>query len=112
MVHYEFIPTGQNTLDLYSQQLARVQQALKQNEPDIFKHMGVLFLHDNAKHRVVWVAKDTTRRLGWETSLTIASTDHHIFNSLDNHVRVTPFANEVHLWQAITDTFASMTPDF
>lgn len=93
---------------LYSQQLARVQQALKQNEPDIF----------NAKHRVVWVAKDTTRRLRWETlghqpfSLTIASTDLHILHSLDNHLRVKPFANEVYLWQAITDIFASKSTDF
>lgn len=119
VVHYELLPTGQTvTADLYSQQLERVQQALQQKEPALVNRKGVLFLHDNARPHVARVARETIRRLGWETlchppySPDLAPSDYHLFHSLDNHLRGKSFTNEADLRQALTDFFASKTPEF
>ncbi|XP_076053689.1 histone-lysine N-methyltransferase SETMAR-like [Oratosquilla oratoria] len=119
VVHYELLPTGQTvTGDLYSQQLKRVQQALSQKEPALVNRKGVLFLHDNAKPHVARVVRDTIQQLGWETlchppySPALAPSDYHLFHSQDNHLRGKSFTNEADLRQALTDFFASKTPEF
>ena len=67
ILHYELLPTGQTiTGDLYSQQLERVQQALRQKKPELLNRKGVLFLHDNARPHVARVVRDTIQQLGWE----------------------------------------------
>ena len=119
VVHYELLPMGQTvTGDLYSQQLERVQQALRQKEPALVNRKGVLFLHDNARPHVTQVVWDTIQQLGWETlchppySPDLAPSDYHLFHSLDNHLRGKSFTNEADLCQALTDFFASKTPTF
>ena len=116
MVHYELLPTGQTiTGDLYSQQLERVQQALRQKEPALVNRKGILFLHDNARPHVARVVRDTIQQLGWETlyhppySPDLAATDYHLFHSLDNPLRGKSFTNETDLCQALTNFFASKT---
>ena len=115
MVHYELLTTGQAiTGDLYSQQLERVQQALRLKEPALVNRKGVLFLHDNARPHVARVVRDTIQ-LGWETlchppySPDLAPTDYHLFYSLDNHLRGNSFTIETDLRQALTNFFASKT---
>lgn len=55
VVHYELLPMGKTiTADLYSLQLKPVQQALKQKEPALVNHKGVLFLQDNARLHLVF----------------------------------------------------------
>ena len=119
VVHYELLPPGQTvTALLYSQQLERVQQALRQKEPALVNRKGVLFLQDNARPHVARVARDTIQRLRWETlchppySPDLAPTDYHLFHSLDNHLRGKSFTCEADLRQALTDFFASKTPEF
>ena len=119
VVHYELLPTGQTvTAVLYSQQLERVQQALQQKEPALVNRKGVLFLHDNARPHIARLARDTIQRLRWETlchppySPDLAPTDYHLFHSLDNHLRGKSFTSEADLRQALTDFFASKTPEF
>ncbi|GFY73599.1 histone-lysine N-methyltransferase SETMAR [Trichonephila inaurata madagascariensis] len=55
------------TVNLYSQQLERVQQALHQKEPAQVNRIGVRLLPDNARPHVVRVARNTIQRLAWET---------------------------------------------
>ena len=119
MVHYELLPTGQTiTGDLCSQQLERVQPVLRQKESALVSRKGVLFFHDNARPHVARVVRDTIQHLGWETlyhppySPDLAPTDYHLFHSLDNCLRGKSFTNETDLRQALTNFFASKTPEF
>jgi [histone H3]-lysine36 N-dimethyltransferase SETMAR len=119
VVHYELLRPGQTiTGALYSTQLERVHQALKQKEPALVNRRGVLFLHDNARPHVARVARDTIQRLGWETlchppySPDLAPSDYHLFHSLDNHLRGKSFPNEEAVRQALTTFFASQPPEF
>ena len=88
------------TVDLYSQQLERVQQALRLKELVLVNRKGVLFLHDNARPHVARVVRDTIQQLGWETlyhppySPDLAPIDYNLFHSLDNHFRGKSFTNE------------------
>ncbi|XP_076057162.1 histone-lysine N-methyltransferase SETMAR-like [Oratosquilla oratoria] len=106
------------TGDLYSQELKRVQQALRQKEPALVNRKGVLFLHDNARPDVTRVVRDTIQQLGWETLChppylpDLAPSDYHLFHSLDNHIRGKSFTNEADLRQALTDFFTSKTPEY
>ncbi|KAF2345186.1 Transposase type 1, partial [Trinorchestia longiramus] len=84
VVHYVLLPTGQTvTGDLYSQQLKRVQQTLRQKEPALVNRKGVHFLHDNSRPHVARVVRDTIQQLGWETlchppySPDLAPSDYH-----------------------------------
>lgn len=119
VVHYELLSVGQTiTAGLYSQQLERVHQALMHKEPALVNRKGVLLLHDNARPHVAREARDTIQRLGWETlphppySPDLAPTDYHLFHSLDNHLRGKSFNNQPDLEKALTDFFASKTPEF
>ncbi|GFV28578.1 histone-lysine N-methyltransferase SETMAR [Trichonephila clavipes] len=64
------------------------------------------------------MARNTIQRLGWEIlchhlySSDLAPSDYHLFHSLDNHFRGKSFTNEVDVRQALTDFFASPTPEF
>ncbi|GFW16292.1 histone-lysine N-methyltransferase SETMAR [Trichonephila clavipes] len=118
-VHYELLPTGQTvTVDLYSQQLERVQQALYQKDPALDNRKGVLLLHDNARSHVTRVARNTIQRLGWVTlchplySPDLAPSGYHLCPSLDNHLRAKSFTNEAYMRQALTVFFASYNPEF
>ncbi|GFT15650.1 histone-lysine N-methyltransferase SETMAR [Trichonephila clavipes] len=67
---------------------------------------------------VARVARNTTQRLGWETlghppySLNLVPSDYHLFHSLDSYLRGKSFTNEADVHQALTDLFASHTPEF
>ncbi|GFT23630.1 HTH_48 domain-containing protein [Trichonephila clavipes] len=54
------------TLDLYSQQLERVQKTLHQKEPALVNRKDVLLLHDSAKPYVEREVNNTIHKLGWE----------------------------------------------
>ncbi|KAF2346897.1 Origin recognition complex subunit 5 [Trinorchestia longiramus] len=92
--------------------------ALRQKEPALVNRKGVLFLHDNARPHAAPVVRDTIQQLEWETlchplySSGLAPSDYHLFHSLDNHLRRKSFTNEADLRQALTDFFASKTPEF
>ncbi|GFY17130.1 histone-lysine N-methyltransferase SETMAR [Trichonephila clavipes] len=118
VVHYEMLPTGQMvTAHLYSQQLERVQQALHQKEQALVNRKSVLLLHDNVRLHVARVARNSIQRLGWENlspppySPDLASSNYHLFHSLDNHLRGKSFTNEADVCQALADFFASHTPE-
>ncbi|KFM74002.1 Histone-lysine N-methyltransferase SETMAR, partial [Stegodyphus mimosarum] len=110
VVHYELLPVGQTiTAGLYSQQLERVHQALMYKEPALVNRKGVLLLHDNARLYVTPEARNTTKRLGWETLPhppyfpDLAPTDYHLFHSMDNHLRGKSINNQPHLEKTLTD---------
>ncbi|GFT95325.1 integrase_H2C2 domain-containing protein [Trichonephila clavipes] len=62
--------------------------------------------------------EDTIQRLDWKTLCTppylpdLAPSDYHLFHSLDNHLLGKSFTNEADVHQALTDFFASHTPEF
>ncbi|GFU33018.1 histone-lysine N-methyltransferase SETMAR [Trichonephila clavipes] len=114
VAHYELLPTGQAiNVDMYSQQLERVQQALHPKEPALVNRKSVLLLHDNARPHAARVARNMIQRLRWETlcyppySPDLSPSDYHLFHSLDNHLRGKSFINEADVHQVITDFFAS-----
>ncbi|GFX50517.1 histone-lysine N-methyltransferase SETMAR [Trichonephila clavipes] len=77
-----------------------------------------MLLHDKARPHVARVTRNTIQRLGWETlchppySTDLAPSDHHLFYSLDNHLRGKFFINEADVRHTLTDIFASHTLEF
>lgn len=112
--HYELLPMGQTiTANLYSQLLEHVWQVLKQKEPALINCKSVLSLHDNAKPHMAWWPRIPNSNLpGKHCTINLVPTDHHLFHSLDNHLRGKSFTNEADLQQVLTDFFTPKTPDF
>ncbi|GFT53211.1 histone-lysine N-methyltransferase SETMAR [Trichonephila clavipes] len=87
-------------------------------KPPLDNRKGVLLLYDNARPHVARVDRNTIQPLGWETlchssySPDLETSDYHRFHSLDNHFRGKSFTNEADVRQALTDFFASHTPNF
>ncbi|GFY53962.1 histone-lysine N-methyltransferase SETMAR [Trichonephila inaurata madagascariensis] len=88
-------------------------------EPALVNRKGALLLYDNVKRYVTRVARNTIQEYdGWETlchppySPDLVSSGYHLFRSLDNHLHGESFTNEADVRQALTDFFASHTPEF
>ncbi|XP_035232477.1 histone-lysine N-methyltransferase SETMAR-like [Stegodyphus dumicola] len=92
--------------------------ALMHKEPALVNRKGVFLLYDNVKPHVAQEARDSIQRLCWETlphppySPDFAPTDYHLFHSLDNHLCGKLFNNRLDLDKALTNFFASKTPEF
>ncbi|XP_035209586.1 histone-lysine N-methyltransferase SETMAR-like [Stegodyphus dumicola] len=119
VVHYELLPVGKTiTAALCSQQLERVHQVLMHREPALVNRIDVLLLHDNARPHIAREAKDTIQRLFWVAlphlpySPDLVPTDYHLFHSMDNYLHGKSFINRPDLEKALTDFFASKTPEF
>lgn len=62
VIHFELLATGQTaSVDLYSQELKPMQQALQEKEPTFSKRKGVYFIHVNAILHVLMVVTDVIR---------------------------------------------------
>jgi len=76
-------------LKLYCSQLDRLQEAIKEKQPELINRKGVVF-HYNARPHTSLMTRQKLRELGWEVlmhppySLDLALSNYHLFRSLQN----------------------------
>ena len=92
--------------ELYCEQLQRLQQAIERKRPELINRRGVIFHHDNARPHTSLMTRQKLREFGWEVlmhppySPDIASSDYHLFMSLQNSFNDVKLAScENHLKQ-------------
>lgn len=104
LVYMEVLEHGQTiTADLYSQQLSRVDQALRRQGVD---PTTTKFLHDNARPHVAKIVQQKIEALGWEVlphppySPDMAPSDYHLFRSMQHSLAEIKFKDteEVRNW--------------
>ena len=88
LVHFEVLDYGQTvTADLYSNQLDRVDQALKRQGLDTSK---TKLIHDNARPHIAKLTEKKIDELGWELlphppySPDLAPSNYHMFRSMQH----------------------------
>lgn len=101
IVHYEILEQGQTINSaLYCQQLTRLDQAIRNNRPELVNRKGVVFHHDNARPHTSLMTRQKLTELGWEVlmhppySPDIAPSDYHLFRSLQNSLDGKKLANK------------------
>nr|KAF6353464.1 hypothetical protein mPipKuh1_010430 [Pipistrellus kuhlii] len=119
ILHYELLPSNQTiTSAVYSAQLERLAQALREKEPALINRKGVILHHDNARPHTARITAEKLRQLEWEVlpqpacSPDIAPSDYHLFRSLQNFLLGKKFNNEECLKNALTEFFASKSQEF
>jgi len=76
-------------LKLYCSQLDRLQEAIKEKQPELINRKGVVF-HYNVRPHTSLMTRQKLRELGWEVlmhppySLDLALSNYHLFRSLQN----------------------------
>jgi len=91
IVHYELLSSNQTiNSEFYCEQLQRLQQVIESKRPELINRRGVVFHHDNARPHTSLMTRQKLRELGWKVlmhppySPDIASSDYHLFRSLQN----------------------------
>ncbi|XP_026827850.1 histone-lysine N-methyltransferase SETMAR-like [Ooceraea biroi] len=119
IIHYEFLDSGTTiTAEVYSSQLQRVSDALRQKQPALVNRKGVLLLQDNARPHTAKTTKEVINTLGWELlphppySPDISPSDYHLFLAMDNHLRDQQFRNRQDVTQAIDRFYDSKDKKF
>lgn len=116
VVHYELLkPTQTITSDLYSQQLDRVDDALRRQGVDTSK---TRLLHDNARPHIAKMTQKKLEELGWSVlphppySPDIAPSDYHLFRSMQHGLAEQKFSNieEINKW--LCEFFTSKPAEF
>ena len=104
LVHFEVLDYGQTvTADLYSNQLDRVDQALKRQGLDTSK---TKLIHDNARPHIAKLTEKKIDELGWELlphppySPDLAPSNYHMFRSMQHSLAGKKFENhdEIRIW--------------
>ena len=119
IVHFELLKYGQTVnADLYCEQLNRVNQALIAKCPAIFNRKGVILQQDNARPHNAKRTLDKINELGWEVLLyplyssDIATSDFHLFRSLQRFLCDKKFENLDDIKKSLSGYFAEKSIDF
>ena len=116
LVHFELLNPGQTvTAELYSQQLSRVDQALRRKGVNT---ATTKFLNDNARPHIAKMTQQKIEELGWEVlphppySPDMAPSDYHLFRSMQHSLAEKKFKNidEVQNW--VSSFFESQPAEF
>lgn len=101
VIFFELLPVGETiNSNKYCQQLYNLKAVIDEKCPILANRKGVVFHHDNARlQRSHFNANATqTRELNWDLLLhppyspDIASSDYHLFQSLENNLNGKKFA--------------------
>ncbi|CAK9816645.1 Histone-lysine N-methyltransferase SETMAR [Anthophora plagiata] len=70
IIHYELLPRNETvTATLYVQQLARVQEKLKEKQPALINRKGVMLLNDNSRPHTARITQEKILDLKWSVLL-------------------------------------------
>ncbi|GFU70850.1 histone-lysine N-methyltransferase SETMAR [Trichonephila clavipes] len=92
-VYYELLKQGKTfNADLYSNQLDKLNAAIKEKRPALASRKGIVFHHDNARPHTAMVTQQKMNALGWENlchppySPGFAPSDYYLFRSLQHYL--------------------------
>jgi len=86
--------------DVHCQQLMKLDEAIKEKWPELANCKGIVFHHDNAKPHTSLVTCGKLLELDWEVilhfpyNLDLATSDYHLFQSLQNSLNGKTFTND------------------
>lgn len=119
IIHHEYLKAGQTlTATLYSEQLQRVHEKLKQKQPSLVNRGQVLFLQDNARSHVARTVLEQITHLGWELlahppySPDLSPSDYYLFLSLDNYMTGKKFVNDAAIKEEVSQFFKNQSDAF
>lgn len=120
ILQFELIPKGHAvTADLYSEQLGRVYETLKQKYPKLISRKQALLLHDNAKPHTAKKTKEMLEEMdGLEVlphppySPDLAPSDYGLFRSMEHFLRGQKFESLDSLEEACKAFFDSKEPQW
>lgn len=120
IIHYELLEPKQTVnAQLYSQQLIRLDQKIREKRPGQgHGNKKIILLHDNARPHVALVTKETIVELGWEVlahpaySPDLAPSDYHLFRSLEHFLRDKTFNNREEVQNQLDIFFESKPVSF
>ncbi|GFV60578.1 histone-lysine N-methyltransferase SETMAR [Trichonephila clavipes] len=79
-------------VDLYCNQLDKLNAAIKEKRPALASRKGIMFHHNSAQPHTVMVTQQKLNALGWEVlghplySPDIAPSDYYVFKYLQNFI--------------------------
>ena len=113
IIHSELLEREESMrADLYCQILHRVKQKLRN------RRIPVILFHDNAKPHTAKMTKKWLEDAGWEVlehppySLDLASSDYHLFRSMEHFFRGKKFQNVKEIEQNLQNFFESKNREF
>ena len=120
IVHFELVPNGQVVnADLYSEQLGRVYEVLKQKYPTLIRRKRALLQHDNAKPHTAKKTKEKLEEMdGLEVlphpaySPDLAPSDYGLFRSMEHFLRGRRFESFAEVEAACREFFDSKEPEW
>ena len=91
MVYYELLPQGETiNSEKYCRQLDNLKTAIEEKHPGLGDRNNIVFHQDNTRPHVSMSTRQKLLELGWDVlphppySPDIASSDFHLFRSLQN----------------------------
>jgi hypothetical protein len=120
VVYYELLDSGQTVNSgRYQQQLIRLSDELERKRPfSGHETRQVILQHDNARPHVPKGTKYVICSLAWEVlphtpySPDLATSDYHLFRSLQHHLADTHFKTVEEVRESIDDFIAPKPPSF
>jgi len=119
VIYYEFLKQGKTiTSDVYCEQLDKMNEKLKIQQPALINRKVPLLLHDNAKPHTSKLTVQKLKDLGYETlphppySPDIAPTDFWLFRSLANFLAGKSFKSQQEVENAFRIFIESKNPSF
>ncbi|KFM57872.1 Mariner Mos1 transposase, partial [Stegodyphus mimosarum] len=118
-VYYELLKQGKTiNVDLYCNQLDKLNAAIKEKRPALASRKGIVFHHDNARPPTAMVTQQKLNTLGWEVlshprySPDIAPSDYYLFRSRQNYLAGKKFKSFESVSKAVADYFNSKDENF
>jgi len=120
VIHYELIPGGRTiNSDLYSEQLQKVCQVVRERYPALVNRRRLLLQHDNARPHTSRTTRRAIQELGCIQVLPhpayspdLAPSDYHMFRSMSHFLRGRRFETLDGVENGIKEFFASKSPDW
>ena len=88
VVYFGLLPNNRTiNLDVYCQQLVKLEEAIKEKRPELANRKGIVFHHDDARLHTSLATRTKLLEFGWEVmshppySPDLAPSDYHLFRS-------------------------------
>lgn len=120
IIHHELVPDGRAiNSDIYSEQLQKVCEIVRERYPALVNRRQLLLQHDNARPHTSQTTRRTIQELGCIKVLPhpayspdIAPSDYHMFRSMAHFLRGRRFETLDNVEIGIQEFFASKSPDW
>ena len=120
VIHWKFVPNGRAVdTDIYSQQLERVHEILRQRYPALVNRNWVLLQQGNGRSHIARITKIKIQELGEIELLShaayspdLALSDYHLFRCMAHFLHGRNFENFETVEMGFIEFFASKTRDW